>query len=357
MTDTHRILNYVVRQLSPARCSRSRLLLASIPEPRTRCEFFVSMPRLSTIKEPSGALTAGPRAVIKRASRCWHPWFGFSALPASLCLCNAALGMKVRSARGASPADSGARSACYVLYLWGRAPHARQANPVGGCPPQFAHRVVSCRGDMPKIAADRSTSWVVHPRCRPLRRPSAAHTVEFARLAHQLPELGLVPAMLLAQDPDIRADHGRLVRRYLIDAVEPSGHHAPACQMTLYDLNDPGWLTYPTAPTAGPTAKLSPPAKPASPPGCAPSSTPIKRRSATTPRSQGPKLSGHPAVPDTRPTRSSSSSRAPQPAPCHQTHRRLDRQSPQPRARAGEHHGGQLGDQHADPVIRWRRRH
>ena len=122
--------------------------------------------------------TAGPRAVIKRASRCWHPWFGFSALPASLCLCNAALGMKVRSARGASPADSGVRSACYVLYLWGRAPHARQANPAGGCPPQFAHRMVSCRGEMPKIAASRSTSWVVNPRCLPLRCPSAAHTVE-----------------------------------------------------------------------------------------------------------------------------------------------------------------------------------
>ena len=50
--------------------------------------------------------------------------------------------------------------------------------------------------------------------------------------------------MLLAQDPDVRADHGRLVPRYLIDAAEPSGHHAPACQMTLYDLNDPGRLTY-----------------------------------------------------------------------------------------------------------------
>jgi hypothetical protein len=38
--------------------------------------------------------------------------------------------------------------------------------------------MVSCRGEKPKIAASRSTSWVVNPRCRPLRRPSAAHTVE-----------------------------------------------------------------------------------------------------------------------------------------------------------------------------------
>ena len=64
------------------------------------------------------------------------------------------------------------------LHVWGRAPHVRQANPVGGCPPQFAHSIMSCAGERPKIAASRSTSWVVNPRCLPLRRPSAAHTVE-----------------------------------------------------------------------------------------------------------------------------------------------------------------------------------
>ena len=52
------------------------------------------------------------------------------------------------------------------------------------------------------------------------------------RPAHQLTELRLVPAMLLAKDPDVRADNGGLVLRNLIDAATPSGHHAPACQMT-----------------------------------------------------------------------------------------------------------------------------
>ncbi len=64
------------------------------------------------------------------------------------------------------------------FHVWGRAPHVRHANPVGGCPPQFAHRVVSSDGETPKIAASRLTSWVVNPRCLPSRRPSAAHTVE-----------------------------------------------------------------------------------------------------------------------------------------------------------------------------------
>lgn len=58
------------------------------------------------------------------------------------------------------------------------APHARQANPAGGWPPQFVHRVVSCRGEMSKMAASRSISLMVKPRWRPSRRPSAAHTVE-----------------------------------------------------------------------------------------------------------------------------------------------------------------------------------
>lgn len=40
-------------------------------------------------------------------------------------------------------------------------------------PSQPAHRVVSCHTGMPKMSASRSTSWVVNPRCRPSRRPSA----------------------------------------------------------------------------------------------------------------------------------------------------------------------------------------
>lgn len=60
----------------------------------------------------------------------------------------------------------------------GRAPQLRQENPVGGRPWQLVHHVISCSTGTPKIAASRSTSSVVKPRCRPLRRPSAAHTVE-----------------------------------------------------------------------------------------------------------------------------------------------------------------------------------
>ena len=68
------------------------------------------------------------------------------------------------------------------------------------------------------MTASRSTSWVVNPRCLPLRRPSAAHTVELLGSAHQFTELCLVPAVLLAKDPDVRADDDSLLLRDLIDA-------------------------------------------------------------------------------------------------------------------------------------------
>jgi hypothetical protein len=64
------------------------------------------------------------------------------------------------------------------LRPWRQAPQVRKANPADGCPPQFAHRVVNCDGEAPKMVASRSTSSAVNPRCRPLRRTSAAHTVE-----------------------------------------------------------------------------------------------------------------------------------------------------------------------------------
>ena len=54
-----------------------------------------------------------------------------------------------------------------------------------------------------------------------------------ARPAHQFTELCLIPAVLLAKDPDVPADGGSLVLRDLIDAAAPSGHHAPTGQMTL----------------------------------------------------------------------------------------------------------------------------
>ena len=58
--------------------------------------------------------------------------------------------------------------------------------------------------------------------------------------AHQLAEPGLVPAVLLAKGPDISADDGGLVLRDLIRTAAPTGHHAPACQMTLYELKISG---------------------------------------------------------------------------------------------------------------------
>jgi hypothetical protein len=43
------------------------------------------------------------------------------------------------------------------LHVWRQAPHTRQANPVGGCPPQFAHSVVSCNGETQpgRLSVDR----------------------------------------------------------------------------------------------------------------------------------------------------------------------------------------------------------
>jgi hypothetical protein len=41
------------------------------------------------------------------------------------------------------------------------APHARQANPADGRPPQLAHRVVSCSGLTLKIPASRLISPVL----------------------------------------------------------------------------------------------------------------------------------------------------------------------------------------------------
>ena len=51
------------------------------------------------------------------------------------------------------------------------------------------------------------------------------------RPAHQLAELGLVPAVLLAQDPDVRADNSSLVPRDLIDATESSSPSSKACEI------------------------------------------------------------------------------------------------------------------------------
>ena len=82
------------------------------------------------------------------------------------------------------------------------------------------------------MTASRSTSWVVNPRCLPLRRPSAADTVELLGQPIQLTELCLIPAVLPAKDPDVRTDDDSLLVRDLIDAAESSGHHAPACQVT-----------------------------------------------------------------------------------------------------------------------------
>jgi hypothetical protein len=69
----------------------------------------------------------------------------------------------------------------------GAAPHARQANPAGGWPWQFAHRVVSCRGDtedggepldfpggetpLPAIAAAFGGA-TVEALCQPISSPS-----------------------------------------------------------------------------------------------------------------------------------------------------------------------------------------
>ena len=62
--------------------------------------------------------------------------------------------------------------------------------------------------------------------------------------AHQLTDRCLIPAVLLAKDPDVRADYRCMVLRNLIDAAAPSGHHAPACQQTQYDRKAPERLTY-----------------------------------------------------------------------------------------------------------------
>jgi hypothetical protein len=66
----------------------------------------------------------------------------------------------------------------WVLDDYKQAPHVRQANPVGGCPPQFTQRIVSCHEETPKMSASRLTSSAVisavghrdglrpHTRCR-----------------------------------------------------------------------------------------------------------------------------------------------------------------------------------------------
>jgi hypothetical protein len=46
-----------------------------------------------------------------------------------------------------------------AVYVYRRPPHVRQANPAGGCPPQFAYRVVSCDGET--LAADAATPLAV----------------------------------------------------------------------------------------------------------------------------------------------------------------------------------------------------
>jgi hypothetical protein len=50
--------------------------------------------------------------------------------------------------------------------------------------------------------------------------------------------------VLLAKGADIGADDGGLVLRDLVRTAAPTGHHAPACQMTLYELKVPGVRAY-----------------------------------------------------------------------------------------------------------------
>ena len=60
--------------------------------------------------------------------------------------------------------------------------------------------------------------------------------------------------------------------------------------------------TCPKAPTAGATARPSPPARPASPPACAPSSRPTARPSSAAPRTRRPSPPGHPVPLNFKPT-------------------------------------------------------
>ena len=69
--------------------------------------------------------------------------------------------------------------------------------------------------------------------------------------------------------------------------------------------------TCPKAPTAAATARPSPPARPASPPGCAPSSRPTAPPSSTTPRTGRPSPPGHSVLLSFRPTGRSSLSKRP----------------------------------------------
>jgi hypothetical protein len=50
---------------------------------------------------------------------------------------------------------------------------------------------------------------------------------------HQLAQLGLRPPFTQAKRPDIRAYHGELLGRDLIDAAAPSGRHVLDCRITL----------------------------------------------------------------------------------------------------------------------------
>ena len=89
-------------------------------------------------------------------------------------------------------------------------------------------------------AAAASPDQLSHGRPRPEPLPATLIQRTTVKPAHQFTELCLIPAVLLAKGPDISADDGGLVLRDLVQPAASTGHHAPACQITLYDLKVSG---------------------------------------------------------------------------------------------------------------------
>lgn len=109
------------------------------------------------------------------------------------------------------------------------APHVK---PWGGCPSQLAQRVMSRHGSRAKMQANRWTSSGVNPRCRPLRRPSAAQTVELLRQPINSPSLAWVHPLHWRRTRMFAPTDRGLGRGYLADAVTTAPHHEAAFQVT-----------------------------------------------------------------------------------------------------------------------------
>jgi hypothetical protein len=154
-----------------------------------------------------------------------------------------------------------------------------------------------------------------HPASRAPAQMSSSPGAEESQLPYLPLYERLIGGGIAAADARGSAIDHVTARRLAICLARPAaiaGLRPEPGQLRSYRVTAP---TCPKAPTADATARLSPPARPGSPPGCAPSSPPTRRSPGTTPRSHRTNPTRHSIPAVMRPTGRLSSDSAQEQAP------------------------------------------